>query len=223
MNGQQPPPHGPPSLDREREMEEQHRLQHLQQQDEMARREREQNERERQHREQYQSTPPHQNNTGTIPLHQPVASRVPGAIHSPGGILANHGASSQSGPLGAPDGPRNVFGPPLHSDANRNIQQQQQYPAHPQQQHTNFPQNMGMNQHTNGPPVQALALANGAAAVFGGPLHDAARLQSMPFSQAQAQAQANAQMAGQQGVGQGQQPILHVGFMKILGLESCVN
>lgn len=189
-------------------MEEQHRL-HLQQQDEMARREREQSERERQHREQYQSTPPHQNNTGTIPLHQPVASRVPGAIHSPGGILANHGASSQTGPLGAPDGPRNAFGPPLHLDGNRNIQQQ--YPGHPQQQHANFSQSMGVNQHNNG-PVQPLGLSNGAAAVFGGPLHDAARLQSMPFSQAQAQAQANAQMPGQQGVGQGQQPILHVSF-----------
>lgn len=195
MNGQ--PPHGgPPSLDREREMEEQHRL-HLQQQDEMARREREQNERERQHREQYQSTPPHQNNTGTIPLHQPVASRVAGAIHSPSGILANHGASSQSGPLGAPEGPRNAFGPPLHMDGNRNAQQQ--YPGHPQQQHSIFPQNMGVNQHNN---PQPLGLPGG----FGGPLHENTRLQQqMPFTQGPG----NAQMPVQPGAGQGQQPILH--------------
>lgn len=201
MNGQ--PPHGPPSLDREREMEEQHRL-HLQQQaqqDEMARREREQNERERQHREQYQSTPPHQNNTGSIPLHQPVASRVSGVIHSPSGILANHGASTQSAPLGAPEGPRNAFGPPLHLDANRNIQQQ--YPGHPQQQHSIFAQNIGVGQHSN---PQPLGLPGGTSGVFAGSLHDAARLHQIPFTQGQG----NAQMPGQPGAGQAQQPILHV-------------
>lgn len=72
-----------------------------------------------------------------------------------------------------------------------------------------------MNPHSNA-PVQPLGLPSGASAVFGGTLHDATRLGQLPFSQvqvqAQAQAQANAQIAGQQGVGQGQQPILHVRF-----------
>ncbi|RKF60759.1 Paired amphipathic helix protein pst1 [Golovinomyces cichoracearum] len=70
--------------------------------EEISQREREHGDiqdRERQHREQYQKSAPHQGNTSTIPIHQPVASRVPGAIHNPGGILANHSDIQSSGPM----------------------------------------------------------------------------------------------------------------------------
>lgn len=133
MNNQ---PHNPPNFDRDREMEEQLRQRALQhKQEEMAtQRERdlERQERDRQHREQqYQPAPPHQSNTGSIPLHQPVANRTTTAMHSPGGILATHGT-----PLGAPSGPGNAFGGPLHNDAARNLQHHVQSSAQqPQQQH----------------------------------------------------------------------------------------
>ncbi|ESZ98162.1 hypothetical protein SBOR_1465 [Sclerotinia borealis F-4128] len=138
MNNQ--PHNGPPGFDRDREMEEQHRQRALQQQQEemeemVTQRERERDlerqERDRQHREQYQPAPPHQSNTGSIPLHQPVANRTTTAMHSPGGILATHGT-----PLGAPSGPGNAFGGPLHNDAARNLQHHAQNAAQqPQQQH----------------------------------------------------------------------------------------
>lgn len=106
MNNQ---PHGGPPGPFDREAHEEQRRQHnLEQQEQLAQREREHNERqerERQHhREPY---PTHQNNAGSIPIHQPVASRLPGAIHSPGGLLANHGGAPG---LGAPNGPGNAFG-----------------------------------------------------------------------------------------------------------------
>ncbi|KAM3069342.1 Transcriptional regulatory protein sin3 [Clarireedia jacksonii] len=132
MNNQ---PHGPSAFDRDREMEEQHRqrtLQQQQQQEDLAARERdiERQERERQHREQYQPQPPHQSNTGSIPLHQPVANRTTTAMHSPGGILATHGT-----PLGAPPGPGNAFGGPLHNEAARTLQHHAQNPTQQQQPH----------------------------------------------------------------------------------------
>ncbi|KAJ8066231.1 hypothetical protein OCU04_005315 [Sclerotinia nivalis] len=134
MNNQ--PHNGPPSFDRDRDMEEQLRQRALQhkQEDMTTQRERdlERQERDRQHREQqYQPAPPHQSNAGSIPLHQPVANRTTTAMHSPGGILATHGT-----PLGAPSGPGNAFGGPLHNDAARNLQHHAQNAAQqPQQQH----------------------------------------------------------------------------------------
>ncbi|EDO03736.1 hypothetical protein SS1G_06217 [Sclerotinia sclerotiorum 1980 UF-70] len=134
MNNQ--PHNGPPNFDRDRDMEEQLRQRALQhkQEDMTTQRERdlERQERDRQHREQqYQPAPPHQSNAGSIPLHQPVANRTTTAMHSPGGILATHGT-----PLGAPSGPGNAFGGPLHNDAARNLQHHAQNAAQqPQQQH----------------------------------------------------------------------------------------
>jgi paired amphipathic helix protein Sin3a len=210
MNNQ--PPHG---LDRERErererdMEEQQmRERHMRQQEEMVQREREHNERERQHREQqYQSIPQHQNNTGTIPIHQPVASRLPGAIHSPGGLLANHGASAQSGALGAPSGPGNTFGGPLHNEGNRSLQQHNQQNAIAQQQHQMFGPSL-----LNHPPASAAphGAPGGPSAVFGGPLQQdaAARvMQQVPFG---APMGSGHQIPGGAALGQGQQPILNV-------------
>ncbi|KKA26240.1 hypothetical protein TD95_000061, partial [Thielaviopsis punctulata] len=111
----------PRQFEREREMEE-HRKRALPPPEEMAAREREQA--ERQHREQYPPgppPPPHHSNAGSLPIHQPVASRLPGAIHSPGGILAGHGAVPSQIPLGAPpaSGPVSNFGPPLHEQQGR--------------------------------------------------------------------------------------------------------
>ncbi|KAI6251425.1 Paired amphipathic helix protein pst1 [Erysiphe necator] len=112
--------------------------------------------RERQDREQYQKSIPHQGNTSAIPLHQPVASRLPSAIHKPGGILATHNEVLSSGPLGVPNGPINAFSSPRPNDTNRPIQQslhltsnqQQHQQQHPQQQHQQqHPQQQHQQQH----------------------------------------------------------------------------
>ncbi|CAI4218678.1 unnamed protein product [Parascedosporium putredinis] len=109
MNNQ--PPRGS-AFDRDREIIDQRQRAA----DQMAHREREQN--ERTHREPYHPSVPHHSTAGSIPIHQPVASRLPGAIHSPGGLLANHGSTSAI-PLGAPSGPVATFGGPLHEQGNR--------------------------------------------------------------------------------------------------------
>ncbi|TVY44918.1 Paired amphipathic helix protein [Lachnellula subtilissima] len=190
------PPHGPPGYDREREREaeEQRRAHALQQQAELVQREREQNERqerERQHREHYQPVPPHQNDTASIPLHQPVASRLPGAIHSPGGLLANHGGAPPSGPLGAPSGPGNAFGGPLHNEANRAIQHNPQNAASQLQQQQGF--GPSILHHNNAPPSVPIGPASTTGVGFGGPLQQQqqtqqqqqqeamSRLQQLPF------------------------------------------
>jgi paired amphipathic helix protein Sin3a len=210
MNNQ--PPH---VLDREREREREREIEEQQirerhmRQEEIVQREREHNERERQHREQqqYQSVPQHQNNTGTIPIHQPVASRLPGAIHSPGGLLANHGASAQSGQLGAPPGPGNTFGGPLHAEGNRSLQQHSQQNAITQQQHQIFGPSLlnhpAASAAPHGTPV-------GPSTVFGGPLQQdaAARvMQQVPFGGPMGSGH---QIPGAPALGQGQQPILNV-------------
>lgn len=194
---------------REREAEEQHSrdIQMLRQQEE---REREHIERERQHREQHQyAVPQHQNNTGTIPIHQPVASRVPQAIHSPGGLLANHGGAPASNPLGGPNGPGNAFGGPLHSEASRTMQQPNQHNSVAQQQHQLFGQNILNHAAATSAPV---GVPGGSAQpVFGGPLQNeqaAARsMQQIPFGGAM---NGGHPAAGTQALAQGQQPILNV-------------
>ena len=215
MNNQ---PHGPPGFDRDREsIEEQRRAHAHQQQEELAQRTREHNERQerdRREREQYQAAPAHQNDTGSIPIHQPVASRLPGAIHSPGGLLANHGgAPTSSGPLGAPSGPGNAFGGPLHGDAGRPITHNPQNATNQLQQQQGFGPNV---LHHN----SSLGIGgSGASAVsFGGPLQqqqqqqqppqDAVRLQQLSFGAPLPQGHP---MAGPPALGQGgQQPILNV-------------
>ena len=202
--------------ERERELEVQRRQHAIQQQEDLAQREREHNERERQererlHRDQYQPTPPHppphQNNTGSITIHQPVASRLPGAIHSPGGLLANHGgAPPHPGPLGAPSGPGNAFGGPLQSDTGRVIQQNPQLATSQLQQ----------QQQAFGPSILHHNTPN-APQAFGGPLQqqqqqqEAVRLQQLPFGASIAQVH---QMPGAPALGQGgQQPILNVSVL----------
>lgn len=220
MNNQAP--QGPSGLDREREqrereMEEQHmrERQMRMQQEEMVQREREHAERERQHREQYQAVPQHQHNAGAIPIHQPVASRLPGAIHSPGGLLANHGGGPLSNPLGGPAGSGIAFGGPLHADANRSMQHQNAAAAQQQQQHQMFNQNLlnhaAQQQQQNAP----VGSQGGQAAVFGGPLGAEAAARSIqgmngPFPNGM---QPGHPAAGAQALGQGQQPILNVSII----------
>jgi len=208
MNNQ---PHGQPGFDRERELEDQHRQRALQQ-EELAQREREREhnerqERERQHRDQYQPPPPHQNNTASIPIHQPVASRLAGTIHSPGGLLANHGGPPPSGPLGAPSGPGNAFGGPLHSEANRSIQHNPQAATSQLQQQQGF--GPGLIHHN---PVGA---PGGGAVGLGGTFQQqqqqeaVARLQQLPFGGPPIPQ--GHQIPGAPALGQGgQQPILNV-------------
>jgi len=216
MNSQ-PPPQGPSAFDREREqhLDEHARQRALQQQEELAQREREygeRQERDRLQREQYGSAAPHQNNTGSIPIHQPVASRLPGAIHSPGGLLANHGSAPPPGPLGAPSGPGNAFGGPLHSDANRPVQHNPQ-PSGPQLQHQ---QGFGPSILNHNAPSSnvGLGVPGGSGVGFGGSLQQqqqqeaASRLQQIPFGPPITPAH---QMPGAPALGQGgQQPILNV-------------
>ncbi|KAL2891509.1 Transcriptional regulatory protein SIN3 [Ceratocystis lukuohia] len=136
----------PRHFEREREMED-HRQRALNPPEEIPSREREQA--ERQGREQYPPgpTPPHHSNAGSLPIHQPVASRLPGAIHSPGGLLAGHGSALAPIPLGAPpgSGPASNFGTPIHDQQGRPFQnsvngpgQHQMYPPMP---HNNGPMN----------------------------------------------------------------------------------
>jgi paired amphipathic helix protein Sin3a len=120
--------------------------------DEMSHRERESA--ERHHRDQYpaQAGTTHHSNAGSLTIHQPVASRLPGAIHSPGGLLANHG-SAPSIPLGG----SNSFGG--NAESNR---------PHAHNAQSASSQMFGA---IGGPNVgPAASAAPAASSLFGGPL-----------------------------------------------------
>ncbi|TAQ90094.1 hypothetical protein B7494_g1534 [Chlorociboria aeruginascens] len=149
------------------------------------------------------------NNTGSIPIHQPVASRLTGGLIGAGGLLANHGAAPPpSVPLGAPSGPGNAFGGPLHSDTNRPIQHNPQNTSAQQQQHQMFSAN-ALN-HNPTPSNNQLGIPGGPGGPGGhyiGQQEAAARLQQMPFG---AQVTPGHQIPGAPALGQGaQQPILN--------------
>lgn len=167
---------------------------------------------ERHHRDQYPSAgTPHHSNAGSLPIHQPVASRVPGAIHSPGGLLANHGGSAPSVPLGAPSGPANSYGGPMPGDANR---------PHPHNAQSASNQMFGaIGGHNAGPAGSS----GGPGPVFGGPLQQEGNRpnQGVPFTSGgpgAGSAGGPASMAGggapipanSSALPQGQQPILNV-------------
>ncbi|KYK57597.1 histone deacetylase complex protein [Drechmeria coniospora] len=224
---------GAPPYDREREREMEDRHRAMQQHEEMRRdqeRERERDrerDRDREPADRYQSTP-HQSSAGSIPIHQPVASRIPGAIHSPGGLLANHNGGAPSTHLGAPPGPMANFGGPLQSEHNRP----------PMQQHAAGSQHQMFAPipHPQPPPNPPQTAPTGPTAVFGGPLQQQQQqqqqpppppppsTQSQPPQQAQQDGQRGAKPpaapivgmtpAGHQipgGITQGQQPILNPG------------
>lgn len=200
MNNQ--PLRGPASFDRERELLDQRQRAA----DDMAHREREQG--ERAHRESYHSNVPHQSSAGSIPIHQPVASRMPG-IHSPSGLLANHG-SAQAIPLGTPSGPVPGFGGPLHEQQNNR----------PPVQHGPPPGTTGPQHQLFGAIAHASAphgAANATQALFGGPLPPQDGHAPMQPGQAPGGAQGpNPQQGGPGSAAQGQQPILNVSDHAIL-------
>ncbi|KAM3555249.1 hypothetical protein MY1884_005700 [Beauveria asiatica] len=189
------------------EMDQRHRVMQ-QQHDEIMRRDQErerERERDREVADRFQSA--HQSSAGSIPIHQPVASRIPGAIHSPGGLLANHNGSASAMPIGGPSGPmQNYGGPPPPNDHSRPLQHggpgaSGQHPAYGSMPHGQPPQ--------GGPPPPP-----GTGSVFGGPLQQ----QSQPPQDAQRPGPQGAPMAnvpppaGSQipgGITQGQQPILN--------------
>jgi paired amphipathic helix protein Sin3a len=167
---------------------------------------------ERHHREQFPvpSGTPHHSNAGSLPIHQPVASRIPGAIHSPSGILATHG-SAPSGSLGGPPSSVNAFGGgPLSESSNR-------LGAHNAQNASNKMFGViGAAASTPGQPAPAAS----AGTVFGGPLqsdNNRPPTQGMPFGGGGGGNGGGGAMPGGQpmpsGAGslqQGQQPILNV-------------
>lgn len=212
--------------ERDRDMEEQrHRAL---QQEELARRERDRerdrerererdrdrDDAERQHREPYQPTAPHHSSAGSIPIHQPVASRVANTIHSPGGLLANHGGSAPSLPMGAPSGPAPTFGGPLHSETGRPAQHNGPPGAASASQHQMF----APMPHGPGGSNNSLGGAGGPPALFGGPLQPentrpmqqegVRAMQQMPFGPAMGAG--HPIPSGPGGMPQGQQPILNV-------------
>ncbi|KAI2626401.1 hypothetical protein GGS21DRAFT_530229 [Xylaria nigripes] len=127
---------------------------------------------ERLHRDPYPTGTPHHSNAASLQIHQPVASRISGVIHSPGGLLANHGGSGPPIPLGAQTGSVATFGGPLTTDTNR---------PHQQNAQTASTQMFGaIGGHSSGGSASGGA---GAGPVFGGPLQqESARPgQNIPF------------------------------------------
>lgn len=232
MNSQHP--HGGSGAapyDRERELDDRHRASY--QHEEMARREQQEREREREQRDrerdrereggdryQQQTTPRH-SSAGSIPIHQPVASRISGAIHSPGGLLAKHNGNAPPVGLGGASGSVASFGGPLPQQNDQHSRQVQ----HPVQGSAGSHHQMFAPLSQSQPPAAAAS-----ATVFGGPLQQQQpqqppQQQPAPPSQQQQQ---DAHRGGQQssvpfpgaattahqvpgGMTQGQQPILNVG------------
>ncbi|KAK8008505.1 hypothetical protein PG991_011056 [Apiospora marii] len=157
--------------------------------DEMSHRDRDSA--ERHHRDQSYPAPtgtPHHSNAGSLPIHQPVASRLPGAIHSPGGLLASHGSAPPNVPLGAPA----FGGGPMPSDSNRSI---------PNKAQTASSQMFGAL--SGGPNPGQPASSAGAGSLFGGPLqqeNNRPPAQGVPFGPGG---------GGPGALQQGQQPILN--------------
>ncbi|PON28409.1 hypothetical protein TGAM01_v202903 [Trichoderma gamsii] len=203
MNSQNLHGHGGSApYDRERDMDERHRA--IQQHEEMARRDQERDrERERERDSDRYPPAPHQSSAGSIPIHQPVASRISGAIHSPGGLLANHNGNAPPIPLGAPSGPLGNFGGPLQGEHGRPIQHGG--PGGANGQHQMF----ASISHTQPPPNGSQAAPGGG--IFGGPL------QPQHQQEGGRGGQQNASMVGVApgghqipgGITQGQQPILN--------------
>ncbi|OTA05689.1 histone deacetylase complex subunit [Trichoderma parareesei] len=203
MNSQNLHGHGGGApYDREREMDERHRA--IQQHEEMARRDQErERERERERDSDRYPPAPHQSSAGSIPIHQPVASRISGAIHSPGGLLANHNGNAPPISLGAPQGPLGSFGGPLQSEHARPIQHGG--PGGANGQHQMF----ASISHTQPPPNGSQAAPGGG--IFGGPLQPQHPQEGGRAGQQNATmvgvAPGGHQMPG--GITQGQQPILN--------------
>ncbi|KAK0657376.1 hypothetical protein B0T16DRAFT_401579 [Cercophora newfieldiana] len=212
MNPQ--PPHAAGGFDRERDRErdmEEQRHRAIQQED-MARRERERerDEAERQHREPYQPSAPHHSSAGSLPIHQPVASRISTTIHSPGGLLANHGVSAPPIPIGAP---AHGYPPPQHHEPGRPPQHSGPGPA-PNTQHPIF---APLPHAQAGPNNSIGGMGPGPGPIISGPLQQG-NGRAIPEGQQQAppmppfaatMVTGQAMPSGPNGMPQGQQPILN--------------
>lgn len=164
---------------------------------------------ERHQRDQFPAGTPRQSNTASLQIHQPVASRLPGAIHSPGGLLATHGGSGPPIPLGAPSATVNSFGGPLQADSSRPL-------PHNVQNASN--QMFGaIGGHNPGPTGSS----GPSGHIFGGPLQQEGNRasQSIPFGGSGGGGSAGSGMpaaghpmpsGGAGSMPQGQQPILNV-------------
>ncbi|KAI1855557.1 hypothetical protein JX266_000422 [Neoarthrinium moseri] len=171
--------------------------------DDMAHRDRDSA--ERHHRDSQYPAPtgtPHHSNAASLPIHQPVASRLPGAIHSPGGLLASHGSAPI--PLGAPPGASFPGGPgPGPAESNRA----------PQHNAQNASSQMFTAISGPGPNAGPPTSSAGSALALGPPLQQDARppaAQTIPFSGGSAGGPAGPPVPpGGGALQQGQQPILN--------------
>lgn len=159
---------------------------------------------ERHQRDQFPAGTPRQSNTASLQIHQPVASRLPGAIHSPGGLLATHGGSGPPIPLGAPSGAVNSFGGgPIQTESNRPLPHNAQNASNQM-----FGAIGGHNQGSSGP-------SGAVGHLFGGPLQQEGNRasQGLPFGGSGGAIPGGTHPIPSGGAGsmpQGQQPILNV-------------
>ncbi|KAK4128657.1 hypothetical protein N657DRAFT_676412 [Parathielavia appendiculata] len=223
------PLHAGTGFERERDPDDQrHRPHH---QDDLTRRDREARERDRerererdrerdeadrQHRETYPPTAPHHSTAGSLPIHQPVASRISSSITGPGGLLANHGVSAPSLPIGGPSAPAPGFAGSLHGGEPGRAPQQGAPGGASAPQHQIF---APMAHGPGGPsgPNNPLGAPGGPSAMFGGPLQQengrgipqegVRAMQQLPFGSNMGPG--HAMPAGPGGMPQGQQPILN--------------
>lgn len=213
-------------FDRDRDMEERHRA--MQQHEEMRRDQERERERDREAGDRY-PPPPLQSTAGSIPIHQPVASRIAGAIHSPGGLLANHNGAARPPPaahLGGLSGSMTAasFGGPLQGELGRQMPPGGQ-PGVAANQHQVF----APMPHSQAPPGASQPAPSSAAGVYGGgPSQQQPQPQLLQAQQHQHQQKEDllggnqgGQMLGVAPVGplipgsvtQGQQPILNVSLL----------
>lgn len=220
MNSQRP--HGSGAFDRERERDprdrdiDEHRHRPSLPQEEAANRDRDRDldrDREREHadrqqqaRESYPPRAPLHSTAGSIPIHQPVASRIAGVIHSPGGLLGAHNGASGNLPLGAPTTQLAGFGGPIHSDPPRQMPQPSNQNGVAGQQHQMF---AAMPQQTGG-PNGSMGPAASPGSVFGGPLQpDSGRAPGQQAPPPTVVAPAQTSSAAGLSQAQGSQPILN--------------
>ncbi|KAI1375376.1 hypothetical protein F4677DRAFT_422644 [Hypoxylon crocopeplum] len=161
---------------------------------------------ERHQRDQFPAGTPRQSNTASLQIHQPVASRLPGAIHSPGGLLATHGGSGPPISLSGPSGTVNSFGGPLQAETNRTL---------PHNAQNASSQMFGaLAGHNSGPPSSSGPLGP-SGHIFGGPLQQESNrpTQGIPFGGSNGGIPAGGHPmpggAGTSALPQGQQPILN--------------
>lgn len=148
---------------------------------------------------------PHHSNAGSLPIHQPVASRLAGTIHSPGGLLASHGSAPPPLPIGGHSSASFPTGP-LADVSNR-----------PPPQNVQNASNQMFNAISGPTPVPAASAAGAAVLTLGPPLqqeNSRPPTQGIPFGTGNGATATGPPVASGAGaLQQGQQPILNVSFI----------